>query len=176
MMRLSRSQLRPAHVFWGLILFMMIMSMLFQLTKITLFLILNGVSLITLGLWLVLICTGSHRVHYMRLWASITGLTLVKVMDFDHKVTHTLVHAQPDNSYTGHLFFHWRIGVIRLLPNGHVDPDCEVSYCYIWQPVDEDLKTQLQLTHWESWPSWTDWCAMSHKEMIVYRLAHVHDK
>lgn len=112
---------------------------------------------------------GMNREYYVRMWAWVTGLTAAKVMDFQHEVKYTLVELQSDGAWVGPLNWHFNLGTVRLLPIGHVDPECECSFCYIWHPVDADLKTQLQLTHWEQWPDWHAWLEKSHRDMIVYR-------
>ena len=126
---------------------------------------------VLLVMWVVTQIFLQNKAWYCLTWAKVTGLTAVKVMTYDHKVKHTLVQLQPDGHWVGPLNWHFDMGNVRLRPDGHVDPDSECSFCYIWQPLDEDLKTQLQLTHWELWPNWQTWLAKSHRDMVMYRAS-----
>jgi hypothetical protein len=141
-------------------------TMVFKLSTLSVLVNVFSVLLIVCAL---IIALHNKREHYVRLWAWITGLTAVKIMDFQHKVSYTLVEAQADGTWVGPYNLNFNVGSVRLLPNGHVDHECECAFCYIWHPVDADLKTHLQLSHWEYWPDWHAWLEKSHKDMIVYR-------
>lgn len=162
-----RRHVRPKHVLWVLIgtnLVVFVFSLLWKLGIFSLLMNVFSVLLVVCSLTVI-----TNRESYVKLWAWITGLTAVKIMDYAHEVRYTLVEHQADGTWTGHLNFSLPHGLIKLWPNGHVDPDCECAFCYIWHPLDADLKTHLQLTHWELWPDWHVWLEKSHQDMIIYR-------
>ncbi len=135
--------------------------------------VLSAISVIGLPVllivWVVIQIFLQNKAWYFVLWAKVTGLTAVKIMDYAHEVKYTVVREQPDGTYVGKLHFHLNLGTIRLLPNGYVDPACDMMFCYVWHPLDADLRTQLQLTHWEYWPNWHAWMEKSHMDMVMYR-------
>jgi hypothetical protein len=137
--------------------------------KLGIFSVLMNVSSVLLIVWSLSMLRGIHKEYYVRLWAWVTGLTAVKVMDYAHNVKYTLAEHQADGTWVGPLNWNFNLGTVRLLPNGHVDSESECAFCYIWYPVDEDLKTHLQLTYWEYWPDWHAWLEKSHRDMIVCR-------
>lgn len=137
--------------------------------KLSIFSVLVNVCSVLLIVWSLGMLRGMNKEYYVRIWAWITGLTAVKIMDFTHEVRYTLVESQSDGTWTGPVHFHLNAGQIKLWPNGHVDSKSECSFCYIWHPLDQDLMTQLQLTHWEHWPDWSTWLEKTHLDMVTYR-------
>lgn len=105
----------------------------------------------------------------VRTWAKCTGLIPVRVMTCSHEVCHTVVKLQPDGTYTGYFNHMLKLSDIRLMPTGHVDPHCDALWCYIWEPLNKELKTQLQLSYSEQWPDWHAWMEMNHTQMIEHR-------
>ena len=164
-----RRKLRPNHAFWTLMGINLCAGVINMVFKLGIFSVLMNVSSVLLILWSLSMLRGINREYYVRLWAWVTGLTAVKIMDYAHNVKYTLVEHQADGTWVGPLNWNFNLGAVRLLPNGHVDSESDCAFCYIWYPVDEDLKTHLQLTYWEYWPDWHAWLQKSHKDMIVYR-------
>ena len=129
------------------------------------------VFMLILRIRLWALCKFEKYESCVKIWSVFTGLTAVRVMDYNHDVTYTLVKQQSDGSYIGHQHFILESGSIRLMPNGFVDPECNAAWCYIWQPLNSELHTQLQLS-WDSWPNWDSWKEMDHLKMVAKRRAH----
>lgn len=119
------------------------------------------------------LCKFERYESCVRIWASFTGLTAVRVMDYNHDVIYTLVQQQSDGSYTGHHNYVLKLSSIRLMQNGYVDPECDSAWCYIWQPINPQLQTQLQLSYWDTWPNWDLWLSMDHLQMVAQRRTHL---
>lgn len=171
-----RSRLTPQHGFWTLVLTLWTSVVISNVAHVWMFSVLMHLSSMLLFVWLLLILSGhTNHAMYISVWAWITGLTAVKVMAYDYTVKHTLVQLQPDGHWVGPLNWHFNLGNVRLRPDGHVHADSECSFCYIWQPLDPELKTQLQLTHWDTWPDWDKWLTKSHRDMIEYKIHHLTD-
>lgn len=174
---ITRAQLRPSHLFSLLIIVFVASSLILPLVHHTM--VIQAVSITSGALLISYMCiawNSRKNTWWIRLWAWVTGLTPVQIMDFTHEVTYTLVKQMPDQSYEGYLSFHFQEGGIRLLPNGFVDPDCDMSFCYIWHPLDSQLQTQLQLSYSDVWPNWDAWRRMDHVSMMEHRFTHVHHR
>jgi len=157
------------HGVWVIVGIYLLLFVLFMVHNLSMANLIRNLSSVLLIVWGGCSINQTYGEYHVRVWAWITGLTAVKVMDYAHEVKYTLVEHQADGTWVGHLNFSFKTGLIRLWPNGYVDPECACSFCYIWHPVDADLTTQLQLTHWDSWPNWSHWLTMSHLDMVIYR-------
>jgi hypothetical protein len=169
----SRNQIRPEHAFGVLVMFTIICSAGMLLDAGAWSHILLPACSIGFLAWIWMISCVDKNQSLIRMWGWITNLTPVKVMQFDHSERLTLVKRMCDGSYEGYLGWQNKTGAIRLLPNGHVDPGCEASFCYVWQPLCAELRTELQLAHWQQWPDWHAWSQKSHQDMIYYRHTHL---
>ena len=128
-----------------------------------------AICMVLLSIRLWILCKFEKYELLVKIWATYTGRTAVRVMDFNHDVIHTLVKQQADGSYVGYHNHILKLGHMRLMPNGYVDPECDTAWCYIWQPVDSELACQLQLSYWDSWPNWDSWKELDHVHMVGSR-------
>lgn len=144
-----------------------LISAIFQIWFTSMWVILFAVLNI---LWCVMFMSSSDKhAGFIKLWGWITGLTPVKVMDFSSNVKYTLVEEQPDGTWQGPLHLYSKVGDLVLCANGYVHPECETSFMYIWQPLNLDLRTQLQLAYCETWPDWHAFSKLDHIEKLRKR-------
>lgn len=130
----------------------------------------GGAALLFISLIMVHLFAPFNSKWMVKIYGAITGLTPVKILSFDKKVYYSLVHKNDqDQSYKGFLLWPYCLGEIHLLPNGFVSDDCCTLYCYVWQPLDANLKLQLQLQYWDEWPDWTHWMSLSLATMELTR-------
>jgi hypothetical protein len=168
-----RSQLRPIHVY-KLVLALAVLCGISVLAGAGVWAhALLQVCSLGFVAWSIMITKLNKSEWLIRVWGKITGLTPVRIMQYDHEVRLSLMSHTPDGAWEGYLGWQFNEGHMRLLPNGHVDPHCVTTFCYVWQPLDPELCTQLQLAYWELWPNWDEWLQKSHKQMVVYRLTHL---
>jgi hypothetical protein len=165
-----RSKLRPHHLYGvGLCMLCVMPLVLLGMSS-------GLVQLITIAIISIIMCAsfcmtvvGMKTRGMIQLWGKITGMMPVQVLDFENRVNYCLVTSHAAGGYKGLLYFASAHCELHLCANGHVHDACEASFCYIWEPLDELTKTQLQLAYWDEWPDWHTWQQMSHLEKIEAR-------
>ncbi len=120
----------------------------------------------TAHMWITLKCTKNPRAAKILAW--ILDQHAVEVMDCDSQSRLTLVR-RTDSGLEGHTHPLYKMGELRMLPNGYVDPTCAASFFYVWRPLDRSLEIELRLSCPTPWPNWDSFAQMSHIDKIVQR-------
>lgn len=129
-----------------------------------------GISLIT-GIMVIQVSQMSSQYKVVKFWSYFYPRKhMVRLIDYQNKIYHTLVEPGPNHTLVGHLYWSIKVGEISLLPNGVVDPNSDCSYVYGWEHVDPDLKLQQQLS-WPNHKSLDVWQGLDHQEKWQLRHA-----
>lgn len=126
----------------------------------------------TAYMWITVNCTKNPRAAKTLAW--ILDRHVVEVMDCDSQSRLTLV-SRTAAGFEGHIYPLYKIGELRLLPNGYVDPTCVASFFYVWRPLDSSLEIELRLSCSSLWPNWNSFAQMSHIDKNVQRRKAVAD-
>ncbi len=120
----------------------------------------------TAYMWITLKCTKNPRAAKTLAW--ILDQHAVEVMDYESQLRYTVV-CRDGTGFEGYTHPLYKIGQLRLLPNGYVDPNCAASFFYLWRPLDRSLEIELLLCSTTVWPDWDSFAQMGHYNKIVQR-------
>lgn len=106
----------------------------------------------------------SSRYAVVKFWSYFyPGRHMVRLIDHQNSIYHTLVEPGPDHTLVGHIYWSIKVGGVILKPNGVVDTQSDACFVYGWEHVDPDLKLQQKLS-WPNHKSLDVWPGLTHRE------------